>query len=158
MPSLSVLIHVQSADASLARLLETLRPADETVVVDHSASEAVRKTAREYGARVVAPVPGVERGAYAVNCAHDWVLCLLPSESLSEALEASLFEWKAAKQEDSASFSVAIREQNGPGWKRLDAETRLVNRCTVNWQGLLPPALSGSHCLSGDLLRFAAAE
>jgi hypothetical protein len=158
MPSFSVLVHVQPGDNHLGRLLETLRPADETVLVDHSGEDSVRKVAREYGARVVEPVPGVDRGAYAVNCANDWVLCLLPAESLSEALEAALFDWKRNEPDNNSSFSVPIREQDRGAWKVHPEETRLVNRSTVNWQGVLPPPMPTSQALAGHVLRFTGTD
>jgi hypothetical protein len=154
MPSFSVLIHADSNPAQLGRLLETLRPADEVIVVDHShGDEATQRVVRQHGGRLVPAVPGVDQGAYAVNCRHDWVLCLLASESLSEGLEASLHEWKSGKHEDASGFSVPIREQVDGQWKNLEPETRLVNRCNVNWQGKLPPPLEGTP-LTGDLLRM----
>lgn len=158
MPSLSVLIHVQAGDVHIGRLLETLRPADEVVLVDHAHEPEVAKAAREYGARLVPGVPGVDHGAYAVNCSHDWVLCLLPSESISEGLEAALFEWKRSPADSAATFSAPIREQRNGSWASRPAETRLVNRCRVNWQGVLPPPMAGSLELPGHVLRFAAAD
>jgi hypothetical protein len=154
MPSLSALIHVQNDGSGLARTLETLRPTDDVVVVDHGSHDAMERVVRDYGARMVKAVPGVDKGAYAVNCKHDWVLCLLPNESLSEALEASLFEWKQAETDPATSFTISIREQNGADWQALEAETRLVNKTTVNWQGATPPAMSNVVPLAGDLLRF----
>lgn len=154
MPSFSVLIHATRNPAELGRLLETLRPADEVIVVDHVGDEATQKVIRQYGSRLVQAVPGVDQGAYAVNCRNDWVLCLQATESLSEALEASLFEWKRSDQDPAHSFSIPIREQRGQTWTSLPAETRLVNRCTVNWQGKLPPPLDASIPLAGDLLRI----
>ncbi len=158
MPSFSVLIHAASDAAQLGRLLETLRPADEVIVVDHHGDEATQKVVRQYGARLVPAVPGVDHGAYAVNCRHEWVLCLLASETLSEALEASLFEWKRSEQDAANSFSIPIREQHDKTWRPLPAETRLVNRCNVNWQGKLPPALDAATALAGDLLRIPDPE
>ncbi|MEO6119215.1 MAG: hypothetical protein ABIP12_00890 [Terriglobales bacterium] len=158
MPSFSVLIHAAGDAAQLGRLLETLRPADEVIVVDHSDDDATKKVIRQYGARLVPAVPGVDHGAYAVNCRHDWVLCLLASETLSEALEASLIEWKHAEQDPAHSFSIAVREQNKDDWHNHEPEARLVNRCTVNWQGKLPPPLDAAIPLAGHLLRIPDAE
>ncbi|MEO5936447.1 MAG: hypothetical protein ABIP81_04465 [Terriglobales bacterium] len=164
MPSFSVLIHAAGDAAQLGRLLETLRPADEVIVVDHGDDEATKKVIRQYGARLVPAVPGVDHGAYAVNCRHEWVLCLLASETLSEALEASLIEWKQAEQDPSNSFSIAVREQNAVDdenkveWDHHEPEARLVNRCTVNWQGKLPPPLDTATPLAGHLLRIPDAE
>ena len=158
MPAFSVLIHAESEAHHLGRLLETLRPADEVVVVDHTRREATRKVTQEYGARLVPAVPGVDRGAYAVDCRHDWILCLQATESLSEELEASLFEWKQGETPAGASFCIAVREQEHQHWHTRAAETRLVNRTTVNWQGALPPHIEDATPLIGHLLRFAENE
>jgi hypothetical protein len=158
MPSFSVLVHATADDAHLGRLLETLRSADEIVLVDHAHNAAVRKLARQYGARLVEAVPGVDRGAYAFNCTNDWILCVDPAESLSEEFEAALLEWKQAEPQNGSSYAVDIRQQNGKGWKHLPAETRLVNRSTMNWRDALPPHTEDATPLAGHLLRFDDAE
>lgn len=152
MPSFSALIHAGENAQSLARALETLRPADEVVVVHHADQKDIRKVVDQYGARPVAAVPGVAEGAYAVNCQNDWILCLRPTETLSEALEAALFEWKRGEHEPSDTFSMAVRVHGTS--ETLEPETRLVNRSSINWAGELPPSLPGSQPLSGHLLRF----
>jgi hypothetical protein len=128
------------------------------LVVDHEHSEAVRKVSREYGARLIPGVPGVDPGAYAVDCRSDWILCLDPAESLSEALEASLFEWKRSEPDPLTCFSMPVRKQEGGSSEPGDAETRLVNRCHVSWQGKLPPPMTTAVALKGHLLRFTTAD
>ena len=158
MPFFSVLLHIEEKPYQLGRLLETLRPADEVLVVDHSHDAAIRKVAHQYGAKLVPSVPGVDLGGYALHCKHDWVLCMQAMESLSEALEAALFEWKRTQPEPINSFSVPVREQNHGQWRLLDPETRLVNRCSVHWQGKLPPTMTTATALTGYLLRFLDPE
>jgi glycosyltransferase involved in cell wall biosynthesis len=143
-----------------------LRACDELLVIDHGSTDNTVEVARDLGATVKEAVPGVNPGVYAIDARHDWILCLLPTESLSEALEASLFEWKHAKGEKSdqgesdaesanaLGVSVRIREETGNGWKELPAETRLVNRKKVNWPGQLPANDPGAPLLEGPLLRF----
>ena len=53
---------------------------------------------------------------------HDWIFCLEPGESITEGLQASLFEWSALPSHNGASsvaggsaFSVFVREQTGEG-------------------------------------------
>ncbi len=154
MPSISALIHTCNNEHTLGRALETLRPCDEIIVVDHASADNTVKVAHQYGATVVAAVTGVEEGAYSVHCRHDWVLCLQPDESISEGLEAALFDWKHKDQEEEAAFSVGLREESGEAWSPLAAETRLVNRLKVNWQSALPPQFENARQLQGDLLRF----
>jgi len=123
-------------------------------VVDHGSKDETVKVAREHGARVINAVPGVDRGAYAQDARNLWILCLLPEEALAEDLEASLFEWCEAEHDiNQMGFNVAIREQNGAGWKTLDAEMRLANRKQINWTGELPPLNPNAPTLAGYILR-----
>lgn len=155
MPKISALIHAENDEHTLGRLLETLRPCDEVIVVDHGSKDRTEKVAHEHGARVKKAVLGVEDGAYAVDCGNDWILCLLPNESLSEGLEAALFEWKETQPGATIGYTVNVRESNEHGWKKLGRELRLANRKELNWKERLPGNADGAPELNGDLLRFA---
>lgn len=156
MRKLSALMHAHNEGKRLGRTLETLRPCDEVVVVDHGSSDDTVRVARQYGAKVVKAVPGVDKGAYAIDCRHDWVLCLEANESLTESLEASLFEWKQKNESDTAqpAFNIGLRVDTGSGWEERSPQTRLVNRNQINWQGALPPNMETAPVLEGKLLRF----
>ena len=115
---ISALIHTCDNARSLGRALDSLRPCDEVIVVDHGSRDETVKVAKEHGAKVINAVPGVSNGAYAQNTRNQWVLCLLPHEAIAEDLEASLHEWSEAEQDaNQMGFNMAIREQNGAGWK-----------------------------------------
>jgi len=155
MPKISVLIHACNDAQRLPRAIESLRSCDEVLVVDHSSEDDTESVARNHGAKVKIAIPGVEDGTYAMDTAYDWVLCLQPSESLSEDLEASLLEWKHNEPDEGVTgFSIDVREQNDKGWHALGAEMRLVNRTRMNWTGTLPPNATNAEHLAGDLLRF----
>ncbi|HXZ26835.1 MAG TPA: hypothetical protein VEG08_02430 [Terriglobales bacterium] len=154
MPKITALLHTFDDAARLGRALDSLRPCDQILVVDHASRDATRKVARQHGAQVIRAVPGVEGGAYAIDADHDWILCLLPSEALSEALEASLLEWKQGDPDEFLGFAVNLREETEGGWRNLPAETRLVNRTATVWTSILPPPGPARHALPGDLLRF----
>ncbi len=154
MPKITALLHAANDAARLGRALDSLRPCDQVLVVDHASEDATRKVARQHGARVIRAVPGVEGGAYAIDAEHDWILCLLPTEALSEGLEASLLEWKQGDPDEQVGFAVAIREETEGGWRNLPPETRLVNRTATAWTTLLPSPGPTTHALAGDLLRF----
>jgi glycosyltransferase involved in cell wall biosynthesis len=152
---ISALIHARDNARSLGRALDSLRPCDEVIVVDHGSKDETVKVAREHGAKVIQAVPGVDRGAYAQNARNRWILCLLPQEALAEELEASLFEWSAAEQDGGQmGFNMTVREQNGAGWRSLEAEMRLANRKQINWTGELPPANPKAPALAGHILRI----
>ncbi len=168
MPKITALIHTHNDAERIARVLESLRACDEVLVIDHGSSDDTAKIARDHGATVKEGVPGVNPGVYAMDARHDWILCVLPTESVGEGLEASLFEWKRAerhrpndkdKEEASAfapAFSVHVREETGNGWKELPPETRLVNRRQINWPGHLPAPDPRAELLEGYLLRFGS--
>src|SRR5437868_8507805 len=137
MPKLTALIHTCNDAQRLGRALESLRPCDELLVVDHGSLDDTVIVAREYGARFLAAAS--ERANAVGRAQHDWLLALLPSEALSEALEASLFEWKLAGHDAVAAFSVALREQAVDQWLCHPPTTRLVNRTAGPWAGELPP-------------------
>jgi hypothetical protein len=135
-------------------------------VVDHASTDDTVKLARDHGAVVKEGVPGVSPGVYARDAGHDWILCLLPTEAVSEGLEASLFEWKERRQETSgqaekdkpeseaSSVAFQVREETGNGWRDLGAHTRLVNRKGINWSGHFPPDDASAEMIPGHLLRF----
>jgi hypothetical protein len=154
---MTALIHThEGADAQrIARTLDSLRPCDEALVIDHGANAEVARVAREHGANLKQGVPGVSPGTYLVDARYDWILCLLPREALSEALEASLFQWKQADHEEERGFAIALREETAGQWRHLKPETRLVNRNKVNWTAELPPEDPKAERLEGDLLRFS---
>ncbi len=154
MPKISAIIHTHNDAPRLGRLLETLRPCDQVLLIDDTTDDSVVKVAREYGADIRKSIPGVTHGAYSMDAAHEWILCLLPNESLSEGLEASLFSWKEGDPQREDRFAATIREEKDGKWSELPGEVRLVNRCCINWIGLLPPNLEGAVVLPGHLLRF----
>ena len=154
MPKITALIHADKDAPRIGRLLDSLRPCDEVLVIDHASQDDTQKIAREHGATVKTAVPGVAPGAYLADARHDWILCLRPNEALSEGLEAALFEWKDQDPGEVIGFSVQVREESPSGWKKLAPETRLVNRRRINWTTDLPPHDPAAKVLAGDLLRF----
>ena len=155
MPKISGLVHIRNHDLHVGRALESLRPCDELLVVDHGCKEESLRIAREHGARIIKGVNGVDHGAYAQDAHNDWILCLQPSESIAEDLEASLLEWKESEPApELVGYNIRIREQNGTHWKVLPAELRLANRCKINWTGDCPPQAPDSPSLPGHILRI----
>lgn len=167
MPKITALLHAHNDALRIGRALDSLRAADEILVVDHGSTDDTVKIARHHGATVKEGVPGVNPGVYVIDAHHDWIFCLLPNESLSEGLEASLFEWKDRVEEPldytekeadapfNKTYSVGVREEDENGWHTLPAETRLINRRQINWSEAVPPNNTQSVLLNGDLLRFS---
>ena len=154
MPKITAIIHTKNDARRIGRALESLRPCDEVLVVDHGSEDDTPKIVREHGAHLKGGVPGVSPGTYLVDAKNDWILTLLPNESLTEALEASLLEWKEKDPNNAFGFSVDVREECKEGWKSAGTQTRLVNRNKVNWISDLPPNEPDTEKLAGELLRF----
>lgn len=154
MPKITALIHAHADAARLGRLLDSLRPGDEVLVISHNADEATEKIARAHGAEVRRAVAGVAPGAYALDARHDWIFCLRSDEALSEGLEAALFQWKEEAPGERSAFRVAVRAETAGGWTTCPPETRLVNRTRLHWTMELPPNDPTAPLLGGDLLRF----
>lgn len=155
MPKITALLHTHNDALRLGRALDSLRPCDEVLVIDSASEDDTEKIAREHGAHLKQAIPGVTPGAYAMDAEHQWILCLRPNESLSDDLEAALFEWKDQDLDENVKcFRVPIRKENGAGWEKLPPETRLINRARMNWVGDMPPDDTCSVILDGDLLLF----
>lgn len=148
MPKITALIHTCNDAARIGRLLDSLRPCDQVLVIDHNSRDETREIARVHGATVKTS------GACLTDARHEWLLCLRPTEALSDGLEAALFEWKDQEPGDALGFSVPIREETDSGWQARPPETRLVNRNRINWATELPPHDPAARPLAGDLLRF----
>jgi hypothetical protein len=159
MPPITALLHATNAALNLGRALETLLPCTEILIVDHVSSGATRRVAREYGARFVRALPSAAAEQYLHHTSHDWILCIDPAESLTEGLQASLFQWTllpAASVAGKPSFSLFVREQVSENWRTCPSpETRLVPRNWTQWNDLLPANSPSSIPLEGELLRLA---
>ena len=94
MPKLSAIVHTCNDAPRLGRLLEALRCCDEVLIIDDTPDDSVEKVAREHGASIRKHIPGVTPGAYSMDAQNEWILCVLPNESLSQELEASVAAWK----------------------------------------------------------------
>lgn len=157
MPPITAILHTHNDAASLGRALESLRPCDEMIVVDHGSTDATLRVAREYGAIIYSGRPGEAPSAPLASARFDWVLYLLPSESLTEDLEASLYEWKLRKAGEITSIaacSTLIKEETPHGWREASPSTRLVPRTWNQWNGYLPRDVAAAELLRGELLRF----
>jgi hypothetical protein len=168
MPPITALLHTANDALRLGRTLETLLPCSELLIVDHHSTDATLRVARQYGARVVlsdaafSDAGSSNASSAAANCLdlarHDWILCLDPSESVTEGLQATLFEWSSLpvhSVEGTLGFSVPVRKQVVESWRLLPPETRLVPRNWNLWNGHLPAHEPSSITLEGELLRLS---
>jgi glycosyltransferase involved in cell wall biosynthesis len=158
MPPITALLHTTNDALRLGRTLEMLLPCSEIVIVDHHSADATRRIARHYGARIIPADDHDIANHYLARARHDWILCMQPGESVTESLQASLFEWSAlppASLMPLAAFSVFVRQQTAEHWLQLPApETRLIPRSWTRWHGRLPAQEPSAVALEGELLRF----
>ena len=148
MPPITALLHTHDDARHIGRALESLRPCEQFVVVDHGSTDGTPSVARQYGALVV------QEDQALAGISHDWVLLLEPREALSEALESALYQWKQADPGHTTAFAVRLREETPAGWKLRPAEIRLVHRSALHGTSARPQDAAGAPLLEGDLLRF----
>ncbi len=155
MPSITAILHTHNDAMRIARAVESLRPCDEVLVIDHGSSDETRRVARAFGARVItAQADHANPGQVLQEAQHDWILCLLPTESVGEGLEASLLEWKLENPPAQIGFGASILEETPGGWVTHPAETRLAHRKNACWDGW-KPLTDGTHqVLDGYVTRF----
>ncbi len=159
MPPITALLHTANDALRLGRALETLHPCSEILVIDHRSTDATLRVAGEYGARIVLVDNEANASQYLALARHDWIFCMKAAESITEALQASLFEWSLLPKSavgGASAFSVLAREQVGEDWRDFPApETRLVPRNWTFWSERLPTHQPSAVALEGALLRFA---
>ncbi|MGO9539871.1 MAG: hypothetical protein ACLPN2_04680 [Terriglobales bacterium] len=159
MPPITALLHTNNDALRLGRAMETLLPCAEVMIVDHHSTDATLRVARAYGARILPAEASDATERYLDRARYDWILCLDPSESITEKLQATLFEWSSLSKEsllNAAAFALFVREQTDRSWRDYPApETRLVPRNWNSWEGRLPAHEPSSLALEGDLLRIA---
>ncbi len=161
MLSLAALLHTCNDGLRLGRCLETAYACNEIVIIDHGSTDDTLHVAQEFGAKIVHAdsETGTAQGVRPVGpVAAQWVLCLDPRESLSEALAASLLEWKWNQADNPSlrAYSLLLREENARGWVENPVpQTRLVPAKWDRWNGRFPESHPSSATLEGKLLRFA---
>jgi len=158
MAAISALIHANNDERRLGRTLESLRAVDEVVLIDHDSSDKTIQLARRHGAKIIQAVPGVDDGAYVVDCRNDWVLLVRPNEIVTESLEASLLLWKKKKPGDQLGYAINVREQASNGDETARKQMRLLNREKINWPGFAPTLPPDAPILPGDIISFTDTE
>jgi glycosyltransferase involved in cell wall biosynthesis len=165
-PKLTVTMITRNEAADIGRALESVRWADEVVVVDSESTDDTAAIARNLGARVVVrPWPGyVEQKNFAASLAsHDWVLSLDADERVTPALAGDIQSALAAAPTHQA-FRVPRVTWHLGRWIRStdwypDEQVRLFDRAKARWTGQLVHEglqVDGSiGRLGGELQHFA---
>ena len=163
---LSVAIITLNAATQLAACLESVRFADEIVVVDSGSDDGTQALAERHGARVIAQDWlgfGPQKQFAVEQASHDWVLCLDADERVTPALQASIEN--ALKSPSTTAFRFARRNRflgrylgHGEGYP--DWSMRLFDRRQARWSNDAVHEKVETQCsvgeLAGDLLHDSA--
>lgn len=139
---ISATIITYNEERNLPRAIESLRCADEILVVDSGSSDRTVELAEKLGARVLeSPWPGYakQKNLAAERAQHDWILSVDADESLSEALEAEIWRLKKTGPQFDAYTMPRLAQYLGrwirhSGWYP-DRKVRLYHRAKAQWVG-----------------------
>lgn len=159
---ISVCIVCRNEADKLGPCLESVRWADEVVLMDLDSEDGSAELARAAGARVVrhAPVPVVEavRNAVADAATGEWILAIDPDERVSPGLAAELRRASARADVDAV---VVPRMNYDFGYaatsplQRYEPQLRMYRRAVVRWPDF-PNALP--EVREGRVLRLASRD
>jgi len=139
---ISATIITYNEERNLPRAIESLRCADEILVLDSGSNDRTVEIAQKLGARVLeGPWPGYanQKNLAAEQASHDWILSIDADESLSEALEGEIWSLKK-KGPDFDAYTMPRMAQYLGRWIRHsgwypDRKVRLYNRSKATWVG-----------------------
>ena len=142
MIKISATIITLNEERNIARAIESLRCCDEIVVVDSGSTDRTVEIAEKLGARVVEMNWRGYAGQknYASEQArYDWILSIDADESLSEALEAEIWQIKKTGPKCDGYTMPRLAQYLGrwilhSGWYP-DRKVRLFNRRKAKWVG-----------------------
>lgn len=163
---LSVAIITLNAANQLAACLDSVRFADEVVVVDSGSTDGTAELAARHGARVIHQdwLGFGPQKQFAVDAArHDWVLCLDADERVSPALQQAIENALAQPSTSAFRFPRCNRFlgrylKHGEGYP--DWSLRLFDRRRARWSDDAVHEKVEADCavgeLAGDLLHDSA--
>jgi glycosyltransferase involved in cell wall biosynthesis len=139
---ISATIITLDEEANIARAIESLRCCDEIIVVDSGSTDRTMEIAAKLGARVVEMhwrgYAGQKNHA-SDQASNDWILSIDADESLSEALEAEIWQIKKSGPKHDAYTMPRLAQYLGRwiyhgGWYP-DRKIRLFDRRKAKWTG-----------------------
>jgi glycosyltransferase involved in cell wall biosynthesis len=139
---ISATIIAYNEQKNIARAIESLRCCDEILVVDSGSTDMTAEIAQRLGARVIDnPWEGYakQKNAAAETANHEWILSIDADESLSEALEAEIWQLKKKGPDYDAYSMPRLAQYLGrwilhSGW-HPDRKIRLYRRDKGRWVG-----------------------
>jgi glycosyltransferase involved in cell wall biosynthesis len=139
---ISAAIITHNEERNIARAIESLRCCDEILVLDSGSNDRTVEVASKLGARVVeASWHGyaAQKNIAAELASNDWILSLDADESISEALEAEIWQLKKAGPQCHGYTMPRLTQYLGrwilhSGWYP-DRKVRLFDRRKAKWVG-----------------------
>jgi glycosyltransferase involved in cell wall biosynthesis len=139
---ISATIITFNEERNVPRVIESLRCCDEILVLDSGSNDRTVEIATKLGARVVeASWHGyaAQKNIAAKLATHDWILSLDADESLSEALEAEIWQIKKTGPKFDGYTMPRLAQYLGrwilhSGWYP-DRKVRLFNKHKAQWIG-----------------------
>jgi glycosyltransferase involved in cell wall biosynthesis len=139
---ISAAIITFNEERNIARVIESLRCCDEILVLDSGSNDRTVEIASKLGARVEeASWHGyaAQKNIAAELASNDWVLSLDADESLSEALEAEIWQIKKSGPKFDGYTMPRLAQYLGrwilhSGWYP-DRKIRLFDRKRAKWVG-----------------------
>jgi glycosyltransferase involved in cell wall biosynthesis len=152
MINITVIIHTRNSEATLPRLLESVKWAQERIVVDMESCDRTQEIARQYGAALLSTpvVPRIDgiRNNFLDRGSHEWVFVLDSDEYLAADAESAVMD--LIKQHGQSFDAFAIPRYNmiagqimrGHSWYP-DQQIRLFRKGCVHWSDTThtPPAV-----------------
>jgi glycosyltransferase involved in cell wall biosynthesis len=138
----SVTVITRDEAANIAAALESVRWADEIVVVDSQSTDGTAQIARQYTDKVIVrPWPGyvAQKNFAAEQAAHDWILSLDADERVSPELAEEVRALLAGTP-DAAGYRIPRVTFHFGRWIRStdwypDYQLRLYDRRRARWTG-----------------------
>ena len=164
---LSVAIITRNEEKNLARALQSVRFADELIVVDSGSTDATLSIAREHGCRVFErdwPGYGAQKNFALDQASHEWVLCLDADEEVSPELARLVAAVVSGDKSGYELYSFPRltlfidRWMRHGGWYP-DRQIRLLRKGAARYNdhpvhaAIVPEGPVGR--LSGDLLHYS---
>ena len=139
---ISATIITYNEERNIARAIESLRSADEIIVVDSGSSDRTVEIAAKLGARVVEQTWlgfAGQKNYAAEQAKYDWILAIDADEALSETLEGEIWQLKKNGPQFDAYSMPRLAQYLGKwilhsGW-HPDRKVRLYNRRKAQWVG-----------------------
>ncbi len=139
---ISATIITLNEERNIPRAIESLRCCDEIIVVDSGSTDRTIEIAEKLGARVwECPWLGYagQKNFASEKASNDWILSLDADESLSEALEAEIWQIKKSGPKCHAYTMPRLAQYLGrwilhSGWYP-DRKVRLFDRRRAKWVG-----------------------